>query len=64
MSVRHVDAMIEFVLLIGFVVPLAVWQFYDLEKAKKETARKRQEALAKETHKADSADEPFAAPRE
>ena len=49
--------MIELVLLIGFVVPLAVWQFYDLEIAKKESARKRKGALVKETDKAESVDE-------
>ena len=56
--------MIELVLLIGFVVPLAVWQFYDLEKAKKESARKRKGALVKETDKAESVDETVVAPRE
>jgi len=33
--------MIELLVFVGFVLPLALWQFYDLEKAKKETARKR-----------------------
>jgi hypothetical protein len=54
--------MIELVLLIGFVVPLALWQFYDLDKAKKETARKRQEALSKEVNKVESAGESVSTP--
>jgi hypothetical protein len=40
--------MIELVVIVGFVVPLVLWQFYDLDKAKKETARRRLEAAAKE----------------
>jgi hypothetical protein len=40
--------MIELVVIVGFVVPIVLWQFYDLDKAKKETSRKHLEAAAKE----------------
>jgi len=40
----------ELLLLIVFVVPLALWQFYDLAQAKKETARKREEAAARKSN--------------
>ncbi len=40
-------------MIVGFVVPLVLWQFYDLDQAKKETARKRLEAAAKERDPSD-----------
>jgi hypothetical protein len=39
--------MIELVVLLAFVLPLCVWQLYDVSKAQKESARKREE-LAKQ----------------
>jgi hypothetical protein len=37
----------ELLIFLGFILPLAIWQLYDVKKAQKESARKRQEAAAK-----------------
>ena len=39
--------MIELIVILAFVLPLCAWQFYDISKAQKESARKREELARK-----------------
>jgi hypothetical protein len=43
------SGVIELLVLLAFVIPICWWQFRDLENAKQETARKREEAARKQS---------------
>jgi hypothetical protein len=47
------SGVIELLVLLAFVVPVCWWQFRDLEQAKKETARKREEAANQQASEAE-----------
>jgi cytochrome c-type biogenesis protein CcmH/NrfG len=36
----------ELLIFLGFILPLALWQLYDVKKAKQQSAKRREQAAA------------------